>query len=462
MHPHRLRQPPPEFWHRPEVAAALVDRDMGALLRQYRGFTGASQTVVGLLVGLAQSHVSALERGRRRITSLELFERFADGLGIPRSLLGLNTLAEASDDARAQPRPSDVGRRAVLRTIGMAASAAGLVPDELVALLESKGPRLVDPRAVDAFGEVLHRAASLGPPVQPAHIQPTVQVVLERLVEAQQHPTTLALRRTVSQFISDAACFVGWLHYDRGHLAAARAHFALAADGARDAGDDTRAALVLASQGVSYSPAVDGGPGDVQRSLELLVGADRALALEPAHRAHAWVNVNAAARAASLGDRGLFATHRERARELQGREAEPMYGLWHWFPPRSVDRDWLDDYLCGGLVQLADPSAEATLRGIVARTSHGHRLADAYKLLMELHLARGDHDAAAAAGVAGLAAARAAGLERQDQRIRGLRAQAPGDERAYAELDAALNTGRGRTRPPPVVAVPGAAAGADV
>jgi hypothetical protein len=115
-----------------------------------------------------------------------------------------------------------------------------------------------------------------------------------------------------------------------------------------------------------------------------------------------------------------------------------MSGLWHWFPPRSAEPDWLDDYLCGGLVLLADPAAESTLRGIVARSKHGHRVADAYKLLMELHVAEGDHDAAAAAGIRALRAARAAGLERQDERIRGLRARAPHDVPAYAELDAAL------------------------
>jgi transcriptional regulator with XRE-family HTH domain len=438
MHPLRHRQPPPEFWRRPDVVAALERRDMGALLRRYRGVTGASQTDVGLLVGLAQSHVSVLERGRRRITSLELFERFADGLGIPRSLIGLDRPDAHPGVDPAEPSSANVGRRAVQRTVGLAASAVGLAPNELLALLQTGGPRVADPRAVDALGEVLHRAASLGPPVKPAHIQPTVHAVLDRLVDAQQHPTTPAQRSRVSQLISDAACFVGWLLYDRGQIAAARAYFALAADAARDAGDDTRSALVQASQGVSYSPSIDGGPGDVRRAVELLLEAEHSLARQPPHRAAAWLNANTAARAARLGDPELFAVHRERAIELQHREAEPMKGLWHWFPPRSAEPDWLDDYLCGGLVQLADPAAEPVLRGILARTSHGHRVADAHKLLMELHMAEADHDAAAQAGLAALAAARAVGLERQDQRIRGLRAQAPADEPAYADLDAAL------------------------
>jgi transcriptional regulator with XRE-family HTH domain len=469
MYLHRI-QPPPDFWHRPDVVTALERRDMGAFLRRYRGITGASQADVGLLVGLAQSHVSVLERGRRKVTSLELFERFADGLGIPRSLIGLDepvarVRASGSEPEGGDPwvRASgsepeggdpwvpeggdvnweshdvvDVGRRAVLRTIGLAATGAGLAADELMALLRTPGPRTADPRAVEAFGEVLHRAASLGPPVKPAHIQSTVHAVLERLVQAQEHPAPLELRRRIAQLASDAACFVGWLHYDRGQIAGARAYFSLAADAARDADDATRFALVQASQGTSYSPSIDGGPGDAGRALELLAAADRLLAAQAPHRAAAWINANAAARAAHLGDRRLFAVHRDRATDLQGHEAEPMSGLWHWFPPRSAEPDWLDDYLCGGLVLLADPAAESTLRGIVARSKHGHRVADAYKLLMELHVAEGDHDAAAAAGIRALRAARAAGLERQDERIRGLRARAPHDVPAYAELDAAL------------------------
>lgn len=71
------------------MVRALADRDMGAVVKMFRRWTGASQTDVSILVGMPQSHVSDLERGVRRVTSLDLFERFADGLGIPRGLLGL-------------------------------------------------------------------------------------------------------------------------------------------------------------------------------------------------------------------------------------------------------------------------------------------------------------------------------------------------------------------------------------
>jgi hypothetical protein len=55
---------------------------------------------VSALVGIPQSHVSAIERGTRTVTTLALFERFADGLGIPRRPLGLA-------DAAVVPDPED-------------------------------------------------------------------------------------------------------------------------------------------------------------------------------------------------------------------------------------------------------------------------------------------------------------------------------------------------------------------
>ncbi len=54
-----------------------------------------------MLLGIPQPHISALEHGKRRVTSLEVFERFADGLGIPPAMLGL------ADDSQ---RPGTPGR----------------------------------------------------------------------------------------------------------------------------------------------------------------------------------------------------------------------------------------------------------------------------------------------------------------------------------------------------------------
>jgi tetratricopeptide (TPR) repeat protein len=99
----RRRQPPtapPDLWTRPEMSRALTDRDMGAVVRIFRRWTGASQTHISELVGMPQPHVSELERGLRHVIALDLFERFAAGLGIPRYRLGL---AEVAEDGELSP-----------------------------------------------------------------------------------------------------------------------------------------------------------------------------------------------------------------------------------------------------------------------------------------------------------------------------------------------------------------------
>ena len=84
-----LPQAPPGLWERAEMRTALSERDIGTVIRIFRKWTGASQTDISVLTGIPQPDVSDLERGIRHVTAMEVFERIADGLGIPRSLLGL-------------------------------------------------------------------------------------------------------------------------------------------------------------------------------------------------------------------------------------------------------------------------------------------------------------------------------------------------------------------------------------
>jgi hypothetical protein len=89
------------------MRAALSERDIGAVIRIFRRWTGASQTDVSVLTSVPQPDVSDLERGTRHVSAMELFERFADGLCIPRPLLGL---AERQPDTS----PQSVATEAVL------------------------------------------------------------------------------------------------------------------------------------------------------------------------------------------------------------------------------------------------------------------------------------------------------------------------------------------------------------
>ncbi|MBR7837369.1 helix-turn-helix domain-containing protein [Actinospica durhamensis] len=75
-----------QLWERPELLAALASSDYGALLRAYRKWTGESQTGVGIACNLAQPDVSAIEAGRRQVTSATVQQRVLDGLGVPAHL----------------------------------------------------------------------------------------------------------------------------------------------------------------------------------------------------------------------------------------------------------------------------------------------------------------------------------------------------------------------------------------
>src|SRR4029453_13907377 len=94
---------PPGLWDGADMRSALAARDMGAVITIFRRWTGASQTDIGVLLGMPQPHVSDFERGIRHATSLAMFESFAEGLGIPPPLLGLAD-SQQDDDETAPER----------------------------------------------------------------------------------------------------------------------------------------------------------------------------------------------------------------------------------------------------------------------------------------------------------------------------------------------------------------------
>ena len=78
----------PAVWEQPDMRAVLAARDIGAL---YRALTeaGLSQYRIARLTGQSQSEVSEILSGRR-VIAYEVLERIAEGLGVPRELMGLS------------------------------------------------------------------------------------------------------------------------------------------------------------------------------------------------------------------------------------------------------------------------------------------------------------------------------------------------------------------------------------
>ncbi|MFV8130991.1 helix-turn-helix domain-containing protein [Streptomyces syringium] len=78
---------PDDFWQRPDIRNALAAWDMGAVVRGFRQFTGASQGAVATLVNIDQAEVSRLERGRKRLRDRSQLLVWAKALGVPPNLV---------------------------------------------------------------------------------------------------------------------------------------------------------------------------------------------------------------------------------------------------------------------------------------------------------------------------------------------------------------------------------------
>lgn len=131
-------------WQRDDVRAALSARDVAALFRAAQRFAGASQSRIAVATGLLQGRVSEIIRGSRTVTTLELFQRIADGLDMPddaRMLLGLAPRHPAGLD--------HLGARGRAEVIAVYASQSSALPD-IRGLTEAA--RTVDVLAVRGLG----------------------------------------------------------------------------------------------------------------------------------------------------------------------------------------------------------------------------------------------------------------------------------------------------------------------
>lgn len=78
----------PALYYRDDVRAVLAVRDIGALFRVLED-VGLTQQEIARLTGQAQSEVAEILAGRK-IDDYAVLVRIAEGLGIPRKLMGLS------------------------------------------------------------------------------------------------------------------------------------------------------------------------------------------------------------------------------------------------------------------------------------------------------------------------------------------------------------------------------------
>ncbi|GAA0338669.1 helix-turn-helix transcriptional regulator [Streptomyces blastmyceticus] len=211
-----------DLWTHPQLVAAVTSEDWGALLRTYRRLTGMSQMKLGELIGLVQPDVSAIERGRRRVTSMEVRQRIVSGLGVP---------PELRDEASVVP------------SLGL----VGVAPDaDLLARVTSAvdGTTRVDTATLDWLDRLLaeHRRAEdvIGSRPLVDIMRGQLRTVMELHASARG-----AVADRVVRLASEHAQFLAWMAQDQDDTATALAWYDRSHEWALEAGDADMAATTL-------------------------------------------------------------------------------------------------------------------------------------------------------------------------------------------------------------------------
>jgi tetratricopeptide (TPR) repeat protein len=179
--PSRVLEPlriPAAFWRREDVLLALDDGDIGAVFRIVRQHTGASQTRIGIAVGMPQSQISVIMthgRRQRRVVALGVLARIADGLHMPNHARQRLGLAQAVEPAPGDEPYRFVGSAEPAGT-GGPDEAGGAEPVRRRDLFElagtafvgaAFGPSEVRAGQLRAFADALTRYPSIGTPSSP-------------------------------------------------------------------------------------------------------------------------------------------------------------------------------------------------------------------------------------------------------------------------------------------------------
>jgi transcriptional regulator with XRE-family HTH domain len=212
---------PPGFWERAEVRRALRDRDMGTLFRLAEESAGLSHTRLGMAVGLTQGRISEVVNGIRGIAATHVFERIADGLGMPdsaRLLLGLSPRHAAASTRPVSTRRARPGQDGeLLRQI----TAARGIDASVIRVLQGETDtiRLLDRR--------------LGAPAVAGKLEAHISQVETGLY----YSLLPGNRERLAAVLADASALAGWQAIDMGRLPRAWEHFERATAAAREADD---------------------------------------------------------------------------------------------------------------------------------------------------------------------------------------------------------------------------------
>jgi transcriptional regulator with XRE-family HTH domain len=348
------------MWERSDMRAMLAARDIGAVYRALAEL-GAGQRAIAALTGQSQPEVSEILSGRR-VIAYEVLERIAEGLNIPRELMGLSWYGPAGASAypgSVMVQPPEGVTEAMRRRAFLAAAGVAIVG-----------------QPVKQLGEVLNLP---GPPppelpsrVSGVHVTKVRGLTQSLLTAARVHGPDLGassaavswavplldlpgpepVTRALMTAVADLHTVAGSGAFDAGLYDHTLYHYLRALELATEAGDAYLQALALTYAGLATEE--HGHPNDGLKMLQLAQvkawdiphDQDRRNAVESTALAY---SVTALAR---LG-------HHEAAKA----ELAKSRALWHPSNPYG-DPDRVAALLEAdrGRLDVAEPFAQASVR----------------------------------------------------------------------------------------------------
>jgi transcriptional regulator with XRE-family HTH domain len=284
------------LWADVRLRAAWVRQDWAAILREYRRAAGLSQRELEPYVGMPQPHISAIESGRRQVTSAEVMARITEGLHVPPEL----TAAVNRLDLDEWGPPTELRDR--------------------IAHGHTKGR--TDLRTADWIGEVLAQQRRAEDEIGGRAFWPVVRSQLDSvtlLIPGTSGPTADRLMLLAAEH----AHWLSWVAAQEGRKGAA-----------------------LAWIEVALGWAIDGGHSDMTswahriRSYYSLTHGDPVRALRTAEAGRFGVGLSPAAESAATHQASIAAaalSERDRARRL----AEEAYSLALQAPAEGDRPGWL-------------------------------------------------------------------------------------------------------------------------
>lgn len=311
------------LWADVRLRAAWARQDWAAILREYRRVACLSQRDLEPLVGMPQPHISAIESGRRQVTSAEVMARITQGLNVPPEL---TALAHRPDLDGWAP-PTELRER----------------------IAHGHATGRTDLRTAHWIGEVLaqHRRAE---DEGGGHgMWPVVRSQLDAVTVLIPGTTGPAADRLLL-LAAEHAHWLSWVAWQHERRGAALAWIDMAHGWAVDGGHTDMASWVHRIR--SYYSLTHGDP---VRALRTAEAARLAISLSPAAASAA--AHQAAVAAAAVGERDRARRLADEALELalQVPEEEDRPGWLYWLnPARAMLQNADAAYACRDWQQAAD------------------------------------------------------------------------------------------------------------